>query len=74
MGRCRTGWRNCPKANSAFEEFAIANTERISQIEIIDGPAGLVGYGVAFWHADQQIRDAAYEEHCRARHSWWRVC
>ena len=56
MGRCRTGFRICPKANTAFEEFAIANTERISQIEIVDGPSGLVGYGVAFWDADQQTR------------------
>jgi hypothetical protein len=45
MGRCPTGFRNCPVANTSFEEYALANTERISHIEIVAGPPGLVGYG-----------------------------
>jgi hypothetical protein len=69
-GRCNTGFRVCPGANTTFEEYCLANTERISQIEIVAGPAGLVGYGPGFWHADQATRDAAHAAHCRDFAEW----
>jgi hypothetical protein len=58
-GRCTTGFRNCPMANSSFEEFCIQNTDRIDRIEIVAGPRGLVGLGRSFWEVDQATRDRA---------------
>ena len=57
-GRCKTGWRQCPHANSTFEEFCIGNPDRIDQIRIVDGPPELVGFGEALWGADQAALDA----------------
>jgi hypothetical protein len=61
-GRCRCGFRICPRANTAFEEFAIYNPERIDRIEIVDGPAGLIGLGATFWAATPAVREAARRE------------
>lgn len=68
--RCAAGFRKCPRANSAFEEFCIYNPERIDQIEIIDGPSGLVGFGRQFWAADQAARDAAHAEKAAEFERW----
>lgn len=51
-GRCRTDFRHCPLANSTFEEVIVANTERISEIEI-------VGFGPQYWNASQTRRPSA---------------
>jgi hypothetical protein len=59
LGRCPTGFDKCPVAWSALEEFAIANTERISEIEIVEGPPDLVGYGQQYWETLQSERDEA---------------
>ena len=63
-GRCRAGVRQCPRANCSFEEFCIFNAERIDQIEIIDGPSELVGFGRQLWDSGREARDAAV----RAKH------
>ena len=57
MGRCGTGWRVCPKANSALEEDCISNPARISHVEIIAGPG--TGDGKQYWDLSQEQRDVA---------------
>ena len=69
-GRCVTGFQKCPLAHSSFEEFAVANTERIFDIEIVDGPAGLIGYGSQFFNAPQAVRDAAYQAKVQEFYEW----
>ena len=59
-GRCPTGFAKCPVAWSALEEFAVWNTERISEIVIVDGPEELIGYGKQWWDASQAARDDAW--------------
>jgi hypothetical protein len=61
-GRCRTGFRVCPRANSAWEEFCVFNPARIDQIEIIDGPEELIGFGREFWGVDRGVCDVAVRE------------
>ena len=73
LGRCAAGFRKCPRANSAFEEFCVYNTERIDHIEIVDGPAGLIGYGVSFWAADQATRDAEHGAKLAEFEAWERA-
>ena len=48
----------------------MANTERIFDIEIVDGPAGLVGYGSQFFNAPQAVRDAAYKAKVQEFYEW----
>jgi hypothetical protein len=54
-GRCPTGMNTCPVAITSFEEFCVANPDRVDQIQIIDGPAELVGYGKELWGASQEV-------------------
>jgi hypothetical protein len=61
-GRCRTGFRICPKANSAWEEFCVFNPSRIDHIEIVDGPAELIGFGREFWGLNMHTRTAALRD------------
>lgn len=70
LGRCPAGFRKCPLANSAFEEFCVYNPDRIDHIEIVDGPAGLIGYGVSFWGADQATRDAEHRAKLAEFKAW----
>ena len=70
QGRCRTGWRRCPRANSCFEEYCIYNPARIDRIEIVDGPRPLIGLGREFWTAEQSARDAAVRSKNAWRHAW----
>lgn len=73
MGRCPAGFRRCPIANSALEEFAVWNAERITEIEIVAGPPELVGYGSQFWHLSQEQRDAAYRAKAEEFAEWERA-
>jgi hypothetical protein len=59
LGRCKTGLRNCPRANSTFEEFCVFNPSRIDRIEIVDGPSELVGFGRELWGSDRDALDVA---------------
>eukprot|EP01047_Picozoa_sp_COSAG01_P003854 COSAG01_NODE_120_length_25409_cov_20.648572_2_plen_1795_part_00 len=61
-GRCRTGFRVCPRANSAWEEFCVFNPARIDHIEIIDGPEELIGFGKEFWDKDPHLCGAAVRD------------
>ena len=61
-GRCKVGFRVCKSANSSWEEFCVHNPSRITQIEILDGPGELVGYGREHWSTDQATRDTACEK------------
>lgn len=56
-GRCKIGFRVCTSANSSWEEFCVFNPSRIHQIEILDGPEDLIGYGKGYWDVNQATRD-----------------
>ena len=60
-GRCKIGWRVCTSANSSWE-FCVFNPSRIHQIEIhqieiLDGPENLIGFGKELWGTTHASRD-----------------
>jgi hypothetical protein len=55
-----------------MEEFALWNTERITEIEIVAGPPELVGYGREFWNASQEQRDVAHRAKVEEYEEWER--